>query len=85
MTAPRAALRSGADFGRAIAAARLRRSMTQDELAVDAGVSRSVLAKIEAGKSTILLDHLLRLIRRLGGTVTVTFDGSTTKDSDGSP
>ena len=59
--------------------------MTQDELAAEAGVSRSVLAKIEAGKSTILVDHLLRLIRRLGGTVTVTFDGSTTKDSDGSP
>jgi transcriptional regulator with XRE-family HTH domain len=52
-------------------------------LAIDAGVSRTVLAKIEAGKTTILIDHLLRLVRRLGGTVTITFDDAQGKQTDG--
>jgi HTH-type transcriptional regulator/antitoxin HipB len=78
-----AIIRSGADFGRAIAHARLQRGATQDMLAIDAGVSRTVLAKIEAGKTTILIDHLLRLVRRLGGTVTITFDDAQGKQTDG--
>lgn len=71
-------VRSGEDMGRAIAGIRHERGLTQAELAAQGGLSRNWLAKLEAGRSTPVLDHLLRLLRRLGATVTITFE-----DSDG--
>lgn len=71
-------VRSGEDMGRAIAEIRHERGLTQAELAAQGGLSRNWLAKLEAGRSTPVLDHLLRLLRRLGATVTITFE-----DSDG--
>ena len=68
-------VRSGGDFGRAIAELRHAHGLTQSELAEQGGLSRPWLAKLEAGRSTPVLDHLLRLTRRLGATVTITFDG----------
>lgn len=65
-------IRSGADLGRTIADLRRRRDETQADLAVAAGLPRSRVAKIEAGASTLLIDHVLRLLNRLGATVTVT-------------
>lgn len=68
-------VRRGEDLGRAIAEVRRQRGLTQQDLAVSNGMSRSYVAKIEAGRSVSLLDHVLRLLRRLGATVTVTFEG----------
>lgn len=69
-------VRSPEDIGRTIADIRRQRALTQAELAEDAGISRHWLAKLEAGRSTPVLDHLLRLLRRLGATITVTFEDS---------
>lgn len=69
-------VRSAEDFGRAIAEIRGARGLTQSELAAQGGISRHWLAKLEAGHSTPVLEHLLRLTRRLGATITITFDGN---------
>ena len=71
-------VRSSEDLGRAVAEARHIRGLTQEQLAADGGLSRTWLAKLETGRSTPVLDHLLRLLRRLGATVTITFG-----DADG--
>jgi HTH-type transcriptional regulator/antitoxin HipB len=63
---------SAADFGSAIADIRARRGLTQEQFAAQAGLSRAYLAQIESGRSTRLLEHLLRLLRRAGGNVTIT-------------
>ncbi len=71
-------VRSGEDFGRAIAEIRRQRHLTQEQLAAQGGLSRDWLAKLETGRSAIVLDHLMRLLRRLGASVTITFE-----DADG--
>jgi transcriptional regulator with XRE-family HTH domain len=68
-------VRSAEDFGRGIAEVRRRKDLTQRELAEQGGISRHWLAKLEAGHSTPVLEHLLRLTRRLRITVTLTWDG----------
>ena len=64
-------VRQTGDLGRAIADIRIERGLTQEQLAASIGVGRSYLAKIEAGRSASLLNRILRLLRRLGATVTV--------------
>ncbi len=73
-------VRSGQDLGRAIADIRSRRGLTQQQVADKVGLTRGYLAKIETGRSVTLLDHLLRILRRLGATVTITL----TKPDNGS-
>ena len=65
-------VRSADDLGRAIAGARHARGMTQQRLAEEAGLERSYLARLEVGTSTLALERALRLLRRMGATVTVT-------------
>jgi transcriptional regulator with XRE-family HTH domain len=65
---------NGADLGRAVGEIRRHRGMTQEQLAAEGGLRRAWLAKLETGRSTTVLDHLVRLLRRLGATMTVTFD-----------
>jgi transcriptional regulator with XRE-family HTH domain len=67
-------IRSTGDLGRAVADIRRRRGMTQEALATEGGLSRAWLAKLETGHTTPVLEHLLRLLRRLGATVIVTLD-----------
>jgi transcriptional regulator with XRE-family HTH domain len=67
-------VRSGEDLGRAVAEIRVARALSQRALAEEAGLSRTWLAKLETGRSAVVLDHLLRLLRRLGATVTITFE-----------
>jgi HTH-type transcriptional regulator / antitoxin HipB len=74
-------VRSGADLGRAIADIRRSRGLTQGQLAGNASLSRDYLSKIENGRSGFLLEKTLRVLRRLGATVTITVDQD--KDSDG--
>ncbi|GAB7046801.1 hypothetical protein JCM9534A_19270 [Catenuloplanes indicus JCM 9534] len=64
-------MRSGSDFGVAVAEARAIRGLTQAATAELAGVERTYLARIEAGATTLLLDRILRILRRLGAEVIV--------------
>jgi transcriptional regulator with XRE-family HTH domain len=68
-------IHSGADFGRAIAEIRARRHLTQAQLAEEAGLRRDYLAQLESGRTVTLLEHLLRILRRCGATVTVSYPG----------
>lgn len=77
-------IRSADDLGRAIAGVRDSRGLTQQKLSDRAGVERSYLARLETGASTLAIERALRLLRRMGATVTVTLregDG----DGDGAP
>ena len=67
-------VRSGEDLGRAIAEIRRQRGLTQEGLATLSGLDRTWLAKMERGRSAALLDHLLRILRRLGATITISFE-----------
>ena len=71
-------IRSAEDLGRAVADIRKCQHLTQDDLADRIGISRNYLAKLELGRSTPVLDHFLRIFRRLGAGLTVTFE-----DADG--
>ena len=73
-------IRTSADLGRAIAGVRKVRGLTQQSLADDAGLERSYLARLEAGASTLALERVLRLLRRMGATVAVTV-----REDDGAP
>jgi transcriptional regulator with XRE-family HTH domain len=67
--------RTGADLGRSVAEIRHARGLTQEQLSASTGIERTRLARLESGsRSTIAFDHLMRALRRLGATVTVSFD-----------
>jgi transcriptional regulator with XRE-family HTH domain len=72
-------IHSGADFGGAIAEIRRRQDLTQTQLAEQTGLSRDYLAHLEAGRTSKSLEHLLRVLRRSGATVTI----SLPEDDDG--
>ncbi len=55
-----------AALGRAIARARARRDMSQEELASRAGMDRTFVGGIERGEENPSFDKLLRLARTLG-------------------
>lgn len=67
-------IRSGKDIGSAISDMRQRRGRSQADVAEDAGLTREYLAQIERGRTSSLLEHELRVLRRMGARVTVTFD-----------
>lgn len=67
-------IHSPSDLGRAIAGVRAARGLTQVELAQQAGVDRTYLARLEAGASAMVLERVLRVLRRMGATVTVEID-----------
>lgn len=64
-------IRTGADLGRAIAELRASRSMSQSELADLAGISATYISKIESGRTSSILEHELRVLRRLGAQITI--------------
>jgi HTH-type transcriptional regulator/antitoxin HipB len=69
---PTWSIRSPEDLGRAIAGARKRRGLSQEELAGQLGISRSYLAELETGPSSLAVERSLRALRRLGARVSVT-------------
>ncbi|MEI7887887.1 MAG: helix-turn-helix transcriptional regulator [Actinomycetes bacterium] len=73
-------IRTGGDLGASVAEIRQLSGHTQAQLADEAAISRDYLAKLESGRSTKVLEHLLRLLRRMGATITVSFE-----ESDGTP
>jgi transcriptional regulator with XRE-family HTH domain len=72
--APTWTISSGEDLGRAIAEIRRRQGLTQEAFAAEVGLQRAYLAQIESGRSVRLLEHLLRVLRRAGATVTITLN-----------
>jgi transcriptional regulator with XRE-family HTH domain len=72
---PQFAVRSGADLGRAIAQARSDAGLTQHELGDLVGLGAPYLSKIESGRTVSLLEHQLRILRRLGARVVVELPG----------
>jgi len=66
-------VRRGDDLGMAIGEIRRSRRLTQRELAADIQVQRAYLAAIEGGRSSRVLEHMLRALRAMGATVTITW------------
>lgn len=71
-------IRSGEDLGRAIAELRTQRGMTQHQLAEIVGLSPAYVSKIEAGRTSSVLEHELRILRRLGARVAIEVPGGPT-------
>jgi transcriptional regulator with XRE-family HTH domain len=73
-SSPRWVVRSTADLGRAVAGVRAERRLTQEALAEESGVDRSYVARLERGLGTLAIERVLRMLRRMGATVTVSLD-----------
>ena len=58
-------------LGDALRAARKQLSLTQPQLALAAGVGVRFIVDLEAGKATLRLENVLRVIDALGGTLQV--------------
>lgn len=59
------------ELGFAVLAARGKLRLTQAQLALAAGVGVRFVVELEAGKPTIRLDSLLKVLHALGGTLAV--------------
>ncbi len=63
------AIRSPQQLGDALRAARKQLGLTQSQLALAAGVGVRFIVELEAGKPTLRLDNVLRVIDALGGEI----------------
>jgi len=59
------------DLGRMVRDTRKRLKLTQPQLALAANVGVRFIVELEAGKSTLRLEHILRVLQALGGVLTV--------------
>lgn len=64
-------IRSPKDLGVVLRDARKSLQLTQSQLALSAGVGVRFIVDLEAGKSTLQLEGILRVIDALGGLVTI--------------
>ena len=69
-------VRKPRDIGDAIRAVREARGISQEELAQANAYDRFYLYRLEAGRSTVYITRLLRTLKSLGITLSVTFDTS---------
>lgn len=60
-----------AALGTAARAARKNIGLTQPQLALAAGVGVRFVVELEAGKPTLRLEHILRVLHALGGNLVV--------------
>ena len=58
-------------LGAAVLAARNKLGLTQPQLALAAGVGVRFVVELEAGKPTVRLETLLKVLHALGGTLAV--------------
>ena len=65
----RVVIRSVQDLGAALRVARKALGLTQADLALAAGVGLRFVVELEAGKPTVRLELVLRVIDALGGTL----------------
>lgn len=59
------------DLGRMVRETRKRLKLTQPQLALAANVGVRFIVELEAGKSTLRLENILRVLQALGGVLTV--------------
>jgi HTH-type transcriptional regulator/antitoxin HipB len=62
-------IRSPQQLGNALRAARKQLELTQPQLALAAGVGVRFIVDLEAGKPTLRLENILRVIDALGGEI----------------
>ena len=62
-------IRSPQQLGRALRASRKQLALTQPQLALAAGVGVRFIVDLEAGKPTLRLENVLRVIDALGGEI----------------
>ena len=62
-------IRSPQQLGDALRAARKQLALTQPQLALAAGVGVRFIVELEAGKPTLRLENVLRVIDALGGEI----------------
>jgi y4mF family transcriptional regulator len=62
-------IRSPQELGRALRTARKQIGLTQPQLALAAGVGVRFIVDLEAGKPTLRLENVLRVIDALGGEI----------------
>ncbi len=62
-------IRSPQQLGAALRAARKQLGLTQPQLALAAGVGVRFIVELEAGKPTLRLENVLRVIDSLGGEI----------------
>jgi len=62
-------IRSSQQLGRALRVARKQVGLTQPQLALAAGVGVRFIVDLEAGKPTVRLENVLRVIDALGGEI----------------
>ena len=67
-------VRKPRDIGDAIRAVREARGISQEDLAQENAYDRFYLNGLEAGRSTLYITRLLRTLKSLGITLSVTFD-----------
>ena len=68
-------------LGATLRAARKHLQLTQSDLALAAGVGVRFIVDLEAGKPTVRLAQVLRVIDALGGEVRITGLGGTSHDA----
>jgi y4mF family transcriptional regulator len=66
---PELAIASAGALGAALRRSRKALGLTQAELALAAGVGLRFVGEVEAGKASVQLEQLLRVIDALGGTL----------------
>jgi HTH-type transcriptional regulator/antitoxin HipB len=75
------AIRSPQQLGHALRAARKQLELTQPRLALAAGVGVRFIVDLEAGKPTLRLENVLRVIDALGGEIQLSGLPSVTTDN----
>lgn len=60
-------IHSTQQLGEALRTARKQLGLTQSQLALAAGVGLRFIVELEAGKPTLRLEHVLRVVEALGG------------------
>jgi y4mF family transcriptional regulator len=71
-------------LGDALRIARKHLGLTQSQLALAAGVGLRFLVELEAGKPTVRLENVLRVVEALGGEFSLNgLPTATTEDSEG--
>jgi len=83
MTRRTVEVRKPRDIGDAIRAMREARGISQEELARANAYDRFYLNGLEAGRSTLYVTRLLRTLKSLGITLSVTFDPGQPTDGEG--
>jgi HTH-type transcriptional regulator/antitoxin HipB len=83
MMLPMMSIRRPGEIGEALRAARRQLGLTQPQLALAAGVGVRFIVDLEAGKPTVRLEHVLRVIEALGGEIQLTGLPSVTAEGHG--